>query len=188
MQQHTTIPASNAVDPIQKLNEEARAIYLEDVGDDTKGADPSFTIMDENSADWVMNMMLGWRSEVERIKATAETRVNRIERKIDWFKRRFGGDLEQYAIAALSMQKGKGKSILLPCGAKLSFRKVPGNLVLGDDKATMDWAKKHLPMAVVVKEELSKTTINEYFKQTGDMPPGSAWKDETEKFYIDTFK
>lgn len=163
-------------------DEEARAILLEEANNVFAAiADDTFHVTDHASAAWVTDKITGWRNEVERIKTAMAVEVRRREAMIDYFLRRFEQELEAYARAQLV---GDRKSTMLPNGVKLSFRKVAPKLDVRDESQFLDWAKAWLPEAVVVKESVSKTTVNEHWKDTGEIPQGCEVSPERVGFYI----
>lgn len=164
------------------VDEEARMILLEEASNVFASiADDSFHVTDHASAAWVTDKITAWRAEVERIKSTAAVEVKRREAMIDYFLKRFEQELEAYARGQLT---GDRKSTMLPNGIKLSFRKVAPKLDVRDEEAFLDWAKAWLPEAVVVKESVAKSTVNEHWKDTGEIPQGCEVSPERVGFYI----
>ena len=84
----------------------------------------------------------------------------------------FGRQLENWCRTEIEKLNGRSKAICLPAG-KVGFRAEGAKVVVADEKAVLEWAKEHCPMAVAVVEKLLKTPVAEHFAQTGELPPGS---------------
>ena len=170
------------VSEFDSFDEEARAYLLEEANNVFAAiGDDAFHVTDHASAAWVTDKMQSWRSEIERIKATAAAEVKRREAMIQYFTQRFEQELEAFARSQLS---GDRKTTVLSNGIKLSFRKIAPKLDVRDEGAFLDWAKAWLPEAVVVKESVSKTAVNGHWKDTGEIPQGCEVQPERVGFYI----
>lgn len=170
------------VSEFDSFDEEARAYLLEEANNVFAAiGDDAFHVTDHASASWVTDKMQSWRSEIERIKATAAAEVKRREAMIQYFTLRFEQELESFARSQLS---GDRKTTVLSNGIKLSFRKIAPKLDVRDEDAFLDWAKAWLPEAVVVKESVSKTAVNGHWKDTGEIPQGCEVQPERVGFYI----
>jgi len=164
------------------VDEEARAILLEEANNVFAAiADGTFHVTDHASAAWVTDKITGWRAEIERIKTAMAVEVRRRESMIEYFLRHYEQELEAYARGQLT---GDRKSTMLPNGVKLAFRKIAPKLEVKDEEQFLDWAKAWLPEAVVVKESVAKTPVNEHWKDTGEIPQGCEVAPERVGFYI----
>lgn len=147
-----------------------------------------FHVVDESSADWVMNKIKGWEREREARKAAWIEQDNKLKKKIEWFKGRFGAELELYTTAVLAAQRGKkAKSFKLPCGAVMGYRKIAENVVVHDNVAFQTWVLQHCPTAIVdYVPQIDKATVNDYALRThrGVVPDGCELTPEHDKFYL----
>jgi hypothetical protein len=67
----------------------------------------------------------------------------------------------------------------------LSYRRVNPRLVVDDEVAVLNWAREHLPQAVVSTERLSKSALDEAMRTTGIIPSeGAHVVPEARRFYI----
>lgn len=164
------------------VDETARAILLEEANNVFAAiADGSFHVTDQASAAWVTDKIIGWRAEIDRIKAAMAAEVRKRESMIDYFLRHYEQELEAFARSQLT---GDRKSTMLANGIKLSFRRIAPKLEVRDEDAFLDWAKAWLPEAVKVTESVAKTTVNEHWKDTGEIPQGCEVAPERTGFYI----
>lgn len=69
-------------------------------------------------------------------------------------------------------------------GGTVGFRKVGPTLVFDDPEAVLKWARESCPKAVVTKQTVSKTTVNEHVEATGELPDGAHVEDVRDKFYV----
>lgn len=79
-------------------------------------------------------------------------------------------------------QDQKSKSVKLPNGTA-GFRTTPESIVIKDDKAMVDEAKK-LDIPVQTKEYVTKTDIKKYIKDTGVVLENAFITPGSEKFYV----
>lgn len=170
------------VSEFDAFDEAAREAMLEEannifgsIGDD------QFHVTNANTAAWVTDRIQAWKSEIERIKDTAAAEIKRRENMITYFMGKFEQELEAYARSSMPSTR---KSMVLPNGIKLSFRTIPPKLEVKDESQFLDWAKAWMPEAVVVKESVSKSTVNTHWKDTGEIPQGCEVAPERVGFYI----
>lgn len=135
----------------------------------TEQAREPFTIDDESKASWAVDKILIARNRLERVKNQYQAALLEAELEIR--------DAEAFFLPLLEEwydrnPPRKGKTIKLPHG-NLSRRTVPGGPRVTDPDAVLAWAKEHgIPGLVRVKEEISRSAVVEYVRDTGDVPSG----------------
>ena len=145
---------------------------------------PTFTVRDAQSANWVVRKIVAARAYAKRCEIWVEHEKMRARREEDFLLLRFGGELRDYTRAAIAEQGGRRKSVSLPAGI-IGFRSAGIKLVIEDEEAVILWARKIQPNLVVIEESISKSRLNQYFEETGEIPPNGVRADpENEKFYV----
>lgn len=120
---------------------------------------------------------------VERILLRQQLRNEKRERGIAFYRVR----LEAYAAThRAELLTGKKKSRELPNGV-ISWRKVPEGLEVRDPVALLEWARNQpIESGVLrIKEEAALGEITKAFRATGEVPPGTEVKPESEKLSIE---
>jgi len=140
-----------------------------------------FRVHDERTADWVLQQIARAQDELERITVQYESRKKDLEKRIEWFRKRFGFELEQWARKNLPHNR---KTVKLAHG-NLRFRTVKPQVEIVDQEKALDWAKQNCPDAVVVRESVLKTPLKETIFETGEIPDGVEVTPAGEKFSID---
>lgn len=69
------------------------------------------------------------------------------------------------------------KSLVLPNGYKLSFRKKTDGIEVLDEKAALAWLEINLIDACSIKTSILKKKVAEYYKTTGELPPGIKYRE-----------
>ena len=187
MQTDNTLDPSDV--PVEENEfEDAETFVNEEIAQLQTVSHHDFHVVDEQSADWVMNKIKGWEREREAREAAFKEQDSKLKKKIEWFKQRFGAELEAYTTAQLAAQRGKkAKSFKLPCGAVLGYRKQAENIVVKDPAVFQTWLLEHLPNAIVDYEpKIDKKTVNDYALRThrGVVPEGCEYVPERETFYL----
>lgn len=96
----------------------------------------------------------------------------------------YGPQLRHWLMQELATRGGRCKSIHLPAGS-IGFRRRGPKLVIDDADALLAWAKEHAPQLVQVKEEVSKSKLNEHLAHTGEVPStGVHLESDTQAFYV----
>lgn len=145
---------------------------------------PTFAVRDAHSANWVVRKIVEARAYAERCAQWAERERMRARREEEFLLLRFGGELRAYARAAIAEQGSRRKSVTLPAG-RIGFRRAGAKLVIDDEAAVLRWARKTQPNLVVIEESICKSGLNQYFEDTGEIPPsGVRVEPEDEKFYV----
>jgi len=153
------------------------------VEEDRPEVPQAFCVEDEKSANWVVLKITQCRAYRDRVDAWAAREKARAQRDEDFFLRFFGRQLEGWTSEQVQKLNGRRKSICVPAGT-LGFRRQQDKIVIDNEKSLIVWAKKHVPAAIEIVEKLHKTPINEYFAQTGEIPPDCHLEQGYDKFYI----
>jgi hypothetical protein len=115
-------------DDSQIVNGETTHIDVADPPDDT------FTVTDEQSANWVVRRIIAARTYAQHVKAWAEGELRRAEREEQFFWLRFGPQLKNWTANELARMKIKRKSLKLPAGM-IGFKTLgPKLVVLNEEK------------------------------------------------------
>jgi hypothetical protein len=143
----------------------------------------AFRVTDAETASWVVRKINEARAYRKRVAEWADREMRRSRRDEEFLWFRYGQQLEDWAEPEIARLRGRRRSICLP-GGKLGYRKTGTMLVIDDPDEVLRWARVSLPNAVVTKQTLSKTILNQHFEATGDYPVGTHVEDNREKFYI----
>jgi len=147
-------------------------------------AQPAFCIDSAERANWLVRRVIEARAYGDRVRTWAAKEQRRAEREEAQLMYLFGRQLQDWVVQDLATQRGRRKSVSLPAGT-VGFRRVGLKLRIQDRAAVLDWARATLPQAVVTREFLSKTAINDHFSQTGEIPSqGVVIDPEHEAFFI----
>lgn len=121
-------------------------------------------------------------AEAERIREQLDAMIRGIEREISTLDYLYEWQARQIVARMLT---GKARSIKTPWGT-LGFRKYDGFIAIRDEKELTEAALASEHMAGVLKTEwrVSKSGLNQYFKETGDVPPGCEAVPSGDKFYV----
>lgn len=168
---------------------------LLDRGDDLQDAPP--TDADRVDLDlWIDRRLAAlWRitEEVEHNRRVAEARIREVE---DWLasenrpldrKREF---LEQQVLAAARNYpyQGRSKSRKLPSGGEIGKRTTPERVAVIDKEAALAFAKAHPALSadvkVEIRESISTTALTNYYRSTGEVPPGCEAVPAEEKPFV----
>jgi hypothetical protein len=158
---------------------EGDALHI-DVADPPEDA---FSVTDELSANWIVRRIIAARAYADHVKKWAEGELRRAEREEQFFWLRFSSQLRAWTSNELARQKTKRKSIKLPAGM-LGFKSLGPKLVVLNEERLLIWARKELPAAIKVTETVSKTSLNEHFDATGEIPNGVTIENAKEQFYV----
>jgi hypothetical protein len=170
---------------------ESDTTAIRSLGDSANGRDfpcartaADFCIDSADRANWLVRRIIAARAYGDRVRTWAakeERRAKRDEQRLLYL---FGRQLEAWVSEELASSGGKRKSIQLPAGV-VGFRRFGPKLVIDDHAAVVDWARQHLPEAIITKEHLSKSVINTHFAQTGEIPDtGARVEPEHDQFCI----
>lgn len=157
------------------------AVY-EDLGEFTRFLAPDWEVLSEADADAIMSRIGNWEDEKVKRKETYEAAIRRLDSKIDWFQRRYGPNLQDFAARALAGKKVQ--TLTLPCGGKLYFRNTPAAVQVIDNAVYQDWVGNYLPDAITFVPQIDKKMVNDFVFKAKQVPPGLAIRPEERRFYF----
>jgi hypothetical protein len=143
-----------------------------------------FSICDERSANWLVRKIIAARDYGQHVKEWAELERRRAEREEQTLLFLFGKQIEAWTKDQVEILGGRKKSISLPGGGTLGFRKKNPLLVVDDEVMVIKWAKLNLTGAIEICESLRKSVLNDHFNLTGEVPPDCHVEPAAERFYI----
>lgn len=180
--------APSYTDPIQPADRDGLPVlHTSDVETDIeilKSVPKHFAITDDHSASWLVRRVMQSRAYAARVKEWADQELRRSAREEATLMWLYGHQIEVWAKGEIEKLNGRRKSVSLPSGT-VGFRSNPPRLVVDDESRVIQWAKVHLPQAIVVTEKVSKTMINEFAEKSGVIPDdGVHIEPAAEKFFI----
>lgn len=104
--------------------------------------------------------------KLEVFKFWLEAEKAKIEKQQEFIEKCCEGFLLNY------MEQTGEKSLSLPNGHKLAFRKKPDSIVLTNEVVAAEWCKCNLTTAYKINPSVLKKPIMEHYKTTGELPPG----------------
>jgi hypothetical protein len=143
----------------------------------------TFSVRDEETASWLCRKINECRAYRRRVELWAARELKRAERDEAFLMMKFGRQLEDWTASEITRLRGRRRSLCLP-GGTVGFRRTGPLLVVTDSDAVLRWAKRNCPAAVVVKEVLSKTTLNAHVAESGELPDGSHLQEPQDKFFL----
>jgi len=157
---------------------------------------PAWQVRTLGDADWCLERMAALEREqrenteaaeerIEMIRARNENLNARLARGVEFFRRR----LQTFADAHRDelLMGGKKKSRALMHGS-IGWRKAGGGLVVKDEAALLEWARKQPVEAEVLRvtEAPAIGAIKALFRTTGEVPPGADVEPERDEFQVKT--
>jgi hypothetical protein len=142
-----------------------------------------FEVHDHPTAEWLVRKVVEANGHIARVKDQAEREIRRTQRERDFLLMRYGPQLERWTKAELQKHKGRRKSVLLLSGT-VGFRATGAKLVVDNQSAVLQWAKRCCRSAVVTVQRLSRSELTRYFAATGELPEGAHLQPAGEKFYL----
>lgn len=142
-----------------------------------------FCVKDAASASWVAKKINEARAYAKRVAAWADREVRRAERDEQFLLMRYGQQLQDFAAREIARLRGRRRSVCLP-GGTLGFRKVGPTLLFDDPEAVLKWARQSCPTAVITRQTVSKSTVNQHVEATGELPDGSRVEESRDRFYV----
>lgn len=141
---------------------------------------------DRNKMDWLPNWYLGLLADIdhrrELIKQMAAEMQRELDRRESALAWKFGQQFKQQVLEDLAKQKGKTKSVKYLLG-KAGLRTIADKMVVRDEQAVLEWARKNCPEAVKIVESLLITPLKKLLEDTGELAPGCEIHEGYEKFY-----
>jgi hypothetical protein len=164
-------------------------------------ADEGFTVKDEDSAAWAVNVVLSYDEQIHRTKVQYERMMDRLEKERQRARDYF---LPMLRAFYESNPPRKGRTLHLVTG-DLKMRTVPGGIRIDDEAAIRVWAEAHLPEAfreqfrqraaeraerdrVALEVAAAKAVASEHLEKTGEIPDGYRIVDASETFEVKAIK
>jgi hypothetical protein len=104
-----------------------------------------FMVHDQQSAEWVLQRIFEAEAEVAAIRKRREVLLSNLaameaehQRRVDWLRRRFSGELEAHA--EVELEGKKQRSIRTPFGT-LAFRRKPSRVVVTDEDKAVEFCE-----------------------------------------------
>lgn len=180
--------------------DDAASFLQEEIAGLQLGAQPEFHITDESSADWVVSKIQAWQRELEERETAFASMKKKLEKKIEWFKARFGPELQAFADEQLAIRNARGgkpvKSVKLPCNGVIQYRKVQDTIKIHNKNEYELWVQQNAPEVVleytpvIDKKRLNELLLGrkdesgERVGGTGEVPAGATLIPEHDVFYI----
>ncbi len=167
-----------------------------------------FHVRDEASAEWVVRRINEARANVHRVEQWAATEIRQAREQERCFLGRYGAQLENWLRNELERRDLRRRSLALPSGT-IGLRRLPPRLVIENESAALDWARRHLRLALRITisaagadgedlarwsrencrgsritERLALEDLNEYVGSTGELPNGVELRSGEERFYV----
>lgn len=149
------------------------SIHLENYPDQ---ADQGFVVDSEDKAGWAADKYLAAQNRIESRHQLALAYHQKID---DWFQRASKEDedtmafmhlvLRPWVQKTLQLIKGKTKTLHI-LGARLSMRKGPDRVEVQDVPLAVDFCEVNCPEAVVIKRDISRSTIKQFLQEGKDIP------------------
>ncbi len=141
-----------------------------------------------DKAEWVLEQIARAEAQAHAIRMRLEAlsrnlqRMEALEqRKADFFRLRYGADLERLARQQLTATKSRSKTYQLAWGS-ISFRNSSGTNAIKDTEAALMWMDKHAPALITVKRSVSVTNARiaiEEAKRKGVIKSDPRWIEST---------
>lgn len=134
----------------------------------------------ENLPTWFLGQQAMLDALAERVKEQSAVMLRQIEtrrRALNW---KWGLEFSRQVADDLAAEKGKRKSVDYATG-RAGFRATPGKLTIVDAEQLRAWCEAHYMDGL--KLEISKSAIDRYFKDTGEVPPGCHYSPPGDRFY-----
>ena len=107
--------------------------------------------------------------KLEVLKFWLEAEKAKIEKQHEFIEKSCQGFMQNY------MDKTGEKSLTLPNGHKLQFRKKQDTIEIQDEPKAVEWCLTNLVDACSIKTTVLKKPIMAHFKNTGEIVPGTAF-------------
>lgn len=167
--------------------------YLDEESEDVR---PGWRIGSIDEADWALKRIADLKAEISENEAVIQAHIARLKVRLENLNSRaangigfFESRLREYAEANRGelLKGGKKKSRTLPHGS-IGWRKKGGGFEVKDPVALLAWAQTQpVEMGLVrIKEEPAIAQIKAYVEKSGELPPGTDLKEETEEFSVKT--
>lgn len=164
-------------------------ISMEDEFEGTFEPNEAWSPSTVEEADWCLKRIGELNAQMEenrRITAAYQFRLESLNKRLEKDVEYFTGHVKQYANAHKDELLGSGrkKSRDLPHGT-ISFRKTREGLEVKDSEALAAWVADKPGCARVTVSPLI-SVIQEWYKKTGEIPPGTEVKEVKDEVSIST--
>ncbi len=162
---------------------EAEALIADAPAEDKE----AFVPTDAAGVDWVLSKAAAARAEAKLLRENMEKMARACERRAEYLEWKYGAAIQTWLNAALleggkgSANKNIGKSQRLPHGV-VGYRTRPAGVTVTNPAAAREWARVHLPAAVV--ETLDKKALTARLVETGESLDFAAFQRAEQVFYI----
>lgn len=137
-----------------------------------------------DKAEWVLEQIAKAEAQAQAARARLDAlsrNLKRMEaqeqRKADFFRTRYGYDLEQLARRELKATKSRSKTYQLAWGS-ISFRNSAGTNTIVDIDKALEWMEEHAPSLIIIKRSITTTNARaaiEAAKQQGAITSDPNW-------------
>lgn len=141
-----------------------------------------FAVTDKATANWLVRKIVEARRYARSVKEWAEQEQHRAEREEKSLLHLFGSQIEAWAKCEVVKLNGRRKSVSLPAGT-LSFRRENSKLVIVDEKAVLEWARKACPAAIEISEKLSRSAFKAHVEATGELPDTGVYSEPAKEAF-----
>jgi len=123
------------------------------------------------------------QSEIERVSENAKAMIAALASKLNGLD--FVYKAKAAAVAAALLENKKAKSVRTPFGVA-GFRKSNMSIELIDEDRLIAEADSNIDLIelVRVRKEVNLAAVAEFFKRTGEVPPGCGVIPERETFFV----
>jgi phage host-nuclease inhibitor protein Gam len=156
--------------------------------------EPGWSIPDLATLEWALERLSAVKAQIRENDELTKQALERFQLRVESLKRAPLAQAEFLETAILAyatghraelLKGGKKKSREFP-GGTVGWRKGGGRLQVLDEAKALEWAKQQpLELGLYhVEVKLSKSGLSEYFKTSGEVPPGCDVDEETETAYV----
>lgn len=123
------------------------------------------------------------QSEIERVSENAKAMISALASKLNGLD--YVYKAQAAAVVSAMLADKKAKSIRTPFGMA-GYRKSNVSVELVDEDRLISEAESNLDLMelVRVRKEVNKAAVVEFFRRTGEVPPGCEVVPEKEQFYV----
>lgn len=187
-----TVERLQALAPTEAQPELVPADWMDEEDSEVKGP---WTIQDRGSLEWALQRLATLHAELSTIDEQEEASVQRIHARARLLRERSerGRRFFEYRIAEYAQREkaallggGKKKSADLLHG-RIGWRAKGGKLAVEDKAALVAWLERQPPESGLyrVKVEPEMKAIQDNFKATGEVPPGTTYVQLEDVFFCE---
>jgi hypothetical protein len=170
--------------PVKSIDVKKIASPVSDGSEMDPAVPAQFCIHDDASANWLVRKIVEARAYAKRCADWCAGEQARAQHDEEFLLYRFGQQLVDHTRKRILENGGRQKSIKLPAGM-IGFRQEGAKLLVDDETAVIEWARRNQPALITHIERLSKSALNELVEETGEVPDvGVRIEPARENFYI----